>query len=232
MAGFRPRLWPTLIAAPVLLVLLGLGTWQVQRLQWKEALIAERDAAMAAPPVVLTADNAAELPRFRHATATGTFLHDRELHYGPRVFNGAVGLYVLTPLRLADGGLLLVNRGWVPEAARDPARRLQGQVEGEVSVTGVVMAYDPPNAFTPSNDPAANRWYAINLPAMSEAVGAPLLPAILAADAAPVAGGLPVGGRGRPELRNQHLQYAVTWYALAVVLVVIYVLFHRRPRGG
>jgi surfeit locus 1 family protein len=232
MAAFRPRLVPTLIALPLLLTLLGLGTWQVQRLQWKQALIDERDAALAQPPLTLTSSTSPGALRFRRAEATGTFLHERELHLGPRVHDGKAGLHALTPLRLADGGLLLVNRGWVPEAARDPGTRPDGQVGGEVTVTGVVMAYGPPNAFTPDNDATANTWYTIDLDAMSRAVGAPLLPVVLAADATPVPGGLPVGGQGRPELRNQHLQYAITWYALAVALVVIYVLFHRRRYGG
>lgn len=230
MAGFRPRLWPTVITVPALLVLLGLGTWQLQRLEWKTALIEARDAALAQPPVELTAATPPETLRFRRAEATGTFLHEHELHLGPRVHGGRAGLHVLTPLRLADGGLLLVNRGWVPESARNPATRPEGQVGGETTVRGVIMALFGPNPFTPENDPAGNSWYWIDLPAMARAVGEPLLPMVLAADET-ARGGLPIGGQGRPELRNQHLEYAITWYALAAALAAIYVLFHRRPRG-
>ena len=230
MAGFRPRLWPTVLTVPALLVLLGLGTWQMQRLEWKTALIEARDAALAQPPVALTAATSPEALRFRRGEATGTFMHSRELYLGPRTHAGQPGYHVLTPLRLADGAVLLVNRGWVPADAKDPAKRPEGQAAGEVAVQGVVMALSGPNPFTPDNDPAANRWFWIDLPAMVRAVGEPLLPMVLAADGT-APGGLPVGGQGRPELRNQHLGYALTWYGLAVALGVIYVLFHRR-RGG
>jgi surfeit locus 1 family protein len=231
MRGFRPRLWPTLVTLPALAVLIGLGTWQVQRLQWKTELIAQREAALAAPPVALPDDPAGFAAlAFRRVEAAGRFLHERELHLQPRVLHGQVGAHVLTPLQLDDGRILLVNRGWVPEAARDPARRPEGQVAGPQTVTGVLRAGFAPGWFTPENQPAANQWFWIDIPAMARIVGEPLLPAVLDADARPVPGGLPVGGQTPTEIRNDHLQYAVTWYALAVALLVIYVLFHRQPR--
>lgn len=231
MFGFRPRLWPTVITLPALGVLIALGTWQVHRLAWKTALLAQRDAALAAPPVPLTATTPPTALRFRRGVATGVFDHAHELYLGPRVHDGQAGVHVLTPLHLADGAVLLVNRGWVPDGLRDPARRAAGQLAGEQTVRGVVITPHGPGWFTPDNDPARNMWFWVDLQAMGKQVGADLLPYVLASDDTQVPGGVPIGGQGRIEIRNEHLQYAITWYALAVALLVIYVLYHRRPRG-
>ncbi len=231
MFGFRPRLWPTVVTVPGLILLVTLGTWQVQRLAWKTDLLSARESALAEPPVPLTAETSPEALRFRRGEVVGTFDHAHELYLGPRVYDKHPGFHVLTPLRLADGAVLLVNRGWVPEDLRDPAKRPDGQLTGEQAVRGVVLTPSEPNAFTPDNEPANNLWFYVDLAAMGEAVGAELLPYILASDDTEVPGGVPIGGQGRLHIKNDHLQYAITWYSLAVVLLVIYVLYHRRPRG-
>ena len=232
MASFRPKLWATVFTVPALILLIGLGTWQVQRLNWKTELLETRDAALALPPITLSKDTSPEAIGYRRGQATGTFLHDHELYLGPRVYNALSGLHVLTPMRLADGGVLLVNRGWVPTDGRDPRRRPDGQLAGEQTVRGIVLAPSAPGWFTPENDPAGNYWFWLDLDAMAAQVGEPLLPFVLATDETAVPGGLPIGGQGHVEVRNEHLQYAITWYGLAVVLIVIYVLFHRTPRKG
>src|SRR5262245_29106119 len=115
---FRPTFWPTVFTIPALIVLLGLGTWQVQRLHWKEGLIAERTARTTAAPIALPAggthlsDAALADLDFRHGAATGAFLHERELYIAARTMEGSVGYQIVTPLQQADGGVVLVNRGW------------------------------------------------------------------------------------------------------------------------
>jgi len=236
---FRPTFWPTLITVPTLIVLLGLGTWQVERLQWKEGLIAERTARTTAPPIVLPAAGTQLSPSaladldYRHGTATGAFQHDREMYLAARTMQGSVGHQVITPLRLADGSVVLVNRGWVPDDRRDPARRAEGQVPGTVTVEGAIRAPGRQHWLQPDNEPDKNRWFWTDLGAMAQHAGiAPdrLVPVFLEADAAPNPGGLPIGGQTRVNLPNDHLQYAITWYALAVGLAVIYVIYHLRLR--
>ncbi|MEQ9638490.1 MAG: SURF1 family protein [Alphaproteobacteria bacterium] len=232
MVGFRPRLWPTVATVPALAILVALGTWQMQRLAWKTDLLAARDAALAAPPVPLDAGTSPDDLRFRRGEVTGTFDHAHELYLGPRVYDHHPGVHVLTPLRLADGAVLLVNRGWVPQDLRDAARRPAGQVEGVQTVRGVVLTPGPRGTYTPDNEPANNQWFYVDLDAMGRAIGAELLPFVLASDDTDVPGGVPIGGQGRLHIKNDHLQYALTWYSLAVVLLVIYVLFHRRSRSN
>ncbi len=231
-SGFRPSFWPTLLTVAMLAVLVGLGTWQLQRLEWKTRLIAERQAGLAGPALPLPADDdALAALEFRKVVARGRFLHDRELHVGSRTSRGKAGYHVLTPLKVGDGTMLLVNRGWVPLDRRDPESRPAGQVGGPVTVTGILRVNAHAGWLTPENQPADNLWFSYDLPAMARAAGLPLRPAVLEADAGDIPGGLPAGGQFRTEIPNRHLEYALTWYALAVVLVVIYIVYHRRRDG-
>jgi surfeit locus 1 family protein len=225
---FRPGFWPTLAALAGLLVLLGLGTWQVERLHWKERLIAERQARLAAPAEPLPSD--AETWHawdFRRVSVTGEFRHDPEQLFGATAIDGQLGHHVLTPLIRPDGAAVLVDRGWVPADQAHPAARRAGQVEGEVRITGIARyrGSDRPGWFRPDNQPGAGLWFWYDLPALEGVLGLELLPVVIEADASASPGELPTGGQTRIELPNNHLQYAITWYGLAAALVAVYVAF-------
>jgi surfeit locus 1 family protein len=223
---FRPQLWPTLVAAGAFAVLLALGTWQVERLHWKEALIAERAAQLAAPPEPLPAQSDDwRAWDFRRVTVAGEFDHEAEQLYGVAAIEGQVGHHVITPLVRADGPAILVDRGWVPADQAHPAARRQGQLEGRVEITGIARyrGEGRPGWFTPENQPEQGLWYSYDLPALEAAVGIELLPVVVEVDATANPGGLPQGGRTNLVLPNNHLQYAITWYGLAAALLAIYV---------
>jgi len=235
--GTKPGLWASaLVALPAFLILLGLGTWQMQRLEWKAQLLATIEARQAAAPIPLPAELDPEqltTLSYRRVTVSGTFLHDRELLLLARTrkkIGGAVGAHVLTPMVTTDGRAVLVNRGWVPHDSMAPTRRSQGQVQGQATVTGVLRTPPAPGPFTPDNRPDVDEWYWIDLAAMATATALDLLPVVVAADATANPGGLPIGGQTRLDVRNDHLQYALTWYSLAAGLAVIFVLYHRRER--
>jgi surfeit locus 1 family protein len=224
-----PWLLDLLVALGVLL--LGFGTWQVQRLQWKNELIGTRAAQLAAEPVVLplaAADWRAF--DFRRVEITGTFRHDREQLFGIGKYGTALGRQLLTPLVRDDGAAVLVDRGWIPEDRTHPAARREGEVQGEVTIRGIARyrADDRPGWMTPDNQPGQGIWYWYDLPALRRAIGLDLPPVVVEADAAPNPGGLPVGGRTVTTLPNRHLQYAVTWYGLALTLIGVYIAFRRR----
>ncbi len=229
--GIRPLLWPTLITFPAVLLALGLGTWQVQRLTWKNAVIADRQAKRAAPPLAgLPAQFDPALHEFRRASVEGRFRHDKELYLAARSMNGNAGYHVLTPLALAGGqGHVLVNRGWVPLARKEPDSRAPGQADGAVTVEGYLRHPAERGWFVPENVPQRNFWFTIDLPAMAAAQDiSELKPYVFEADAAPNRGGFPIGGVTRFELPNDHLQYAITWFAMAAIGAAVYVLYHRR----
>jgi len=226
----RSLLWPTLWSALGFVLLLGLGTWQVQRLSWKEGLIAERNASLAAAPVALPADlAAARALEFHPVRADGEFLNDHELYLNAQELRGDQGFHVITPFRLADGRMLLVDRGFVPTDHERPDTRRAGEIAGPTTVTGLLRLPEPSGWFTPANEPAKNSWFSVDLPAMARAAGiGDALPFYIDAGKTPNPGGLPQGGQTITDLPNNHLQYAITWYALAVALIVVYIRFASR----
>ena len=205
-----PAMWPTIAALPVFIVLLGLGTWQVQRLHWKEALIAERDARLAAPPIAVEdvrGDPA--ITEFRRVRASGAFVPGRDMFLEARTYHGEAGYHVVSALALRSGGVVLVDRGWVRRRSAEPA-------SGAVTVEGVIRKAARLSPWTPDNAPARDVWFYIDVPQMAAAKQLrDVKPFFL--DTGPP-----------PEIPNNHLQYAVTWYGLAAALAAVYVLLVAR----
>jgi surfeit locus 1 family protein len=235
MTNFRPLLWPTVFSLPMLLICLALGGWQVERLFWKHDLIAQRQAAVAAPPAAVPKSLVeARDMEFRHVSDEGVFLNDKEIFLGATSEGGGQGYQVLTPLLELGGRIVFVNRGYIPAELKDPAKRAAGQIGGTVRVQGLLRLppAGKPSWFLPDNRPDLNYWFWVDLPAMSAADQLDrVAPFYIDADATPNPGGWPKGGVTRLMLPNNHLQYAITWFSLAVALIVIYVLFHRRNVG-
>jgi surfeit locus 1 family protein len=212
----KSLLVPTLFTLGGLVLLLGLGTWQLERRVWKEGLIAAREAGLAAPPAPLPSTLAAAQPlEYHRVTATGRLLGDRALHLHAISAAGALGWHVLTPMRLDDGSAVLVQGRFTTDADA-------GAMTGAQSITGLLrLPLARRGWFVPDDRPAANEWFAVDLPAMAAADKLErLLPFYIDAS-----------GEPPPDLPNDHLQYAITWYALAAVLVLFYILVLRRRRG-
>ena len=136
---------------------------------------------------------------------------------------------MVTPLAQADGTTVLVNRGFVPNERRDPESRATGQPQGPVTVTGLMRMDEPGGTLLQANRPDENRWYSRDTRAIAAARGlADVAPYFVDADAAPNPGGWPAGGLTRVALPNNHLMYAVTWYAMAIGLAAALVQVFRR----
>ena len=230
---FRPTLWPTLFTIPALAVLVALGSWQMQRLHWKEAIIADREAALARAPLsVASITSAGEALWFRPVSATGVFLHDSEIYMDGKSYRSNPGGQVVTPLRLKHGGVVFINRGWVPRELRDPARRAIGQIAGPVTVTGILRRSGRKSDWLPENQPEKDEWYSVDVGPMAKRLGlVEVRPFYIEAGPAANPGGLPLGRKPKILLSNNHLQYALTWYSFAVVLLVIYFIYHYKRPG-
>ena len=236
---FRPSLWATLTTVPAVLVMLALGTWQVERLHWKEDLIRRVEQRLHAAPVPLPADigDPSADPsayEFRPVTVSGRFLNDKAMLLLARPHQGQAGYELLTPLERADGGgVVLVNRGFVPMDKRDAATRPQSPAEGPVTVTGMVRLPQPAGWLQPDNRPGADSWARLDPPAMAASVGlSKAAPLVVEALPDPSRGAAPLNGiQPQVALPNNHLQYAITWYSLAATLIVVYVLSQRRRIG-
>ena len=224
---FRPGLWPTLFTVPAVLFMLALCVWQVQRLYWKEGLIAERVERTTAAPIALPAVGS-DLKEFEfHRVAlTGRFDHAHEFYMPARSQNGNVGYWIVTPLQPADGGQsLLINRGWVPEERRDPATRPDGQFADVATFDGIIRLPQVQAWFQPPNEPQKNRWFYLAPAEMAQASGLPFRTDLyLDAVKTDIPGNYPLGGQTRIQMPNDHLQYAITWGSLALALAVIYAI--------
>jgi surfeit locus 1 family protein len=227
---------PAILSALGIAVLLGLGFWQLERRVWKEELIARIEARTTAPAMPLPPESDwknlnADRDEYRRVSASGTFRHDREVHVYTVVSeqkgrHAGPGYWVMTPLQLASGASVIVNRGFVPLDRRDPASRRAGQVEGPVSVTGLMRMPEPATLFSPDNDPVRNAWYRRDPIEIARALKLErAAPFTIDADATPNPGGLPEGGRTRLNLPNDHLQYAITWFGLALALAGVFAVF-------
>lgn len=240
--AWRSLLAPGIAALAALAILIGLGTWQLQRMAWKDDLLARIEARAFGAPGAVMPESAwpswrAEADEFRRVRVTGTFLHRYEtpVHGLAPAERGAPvqGFYLFTPLRLADGAVVFVNRGFVPTELRDPAARPESRPEGEVTVTGLVRAPEERGWFRPDDVPQANRWFVRDPRAFAAAQGLErVAPFYVEADATPNPGAWPRGGQTRLALPNNHLQYALTWYGIAATLVAVFGAFALRRLQG
>lgn len=222
--------------------LVALGAWQVERGGAKKRLIARVETRVNEAPQPLPAESAwasmsPKTYEYQKVTAKGRFRHDLEarlhgLRQGDRPGQPTLqGFYILTPLVLADGSMVIVNRGFVPTERVDPATRAQGQLEGEQAVTGLLRSPEARGWFVPPDEPARNAWFTRDPGSIAAAKGlSRVAPFVLEADRTPVPGGLPVGGNTRISFPDNHLQYAVTWFSLALGLIVVFVVWVRQQR--
>ncbi|WP_075217005.1 SURF1 family protein [Mongoliimonas terrestris] len=242
----RRSLIPLTIAALVALaVLLGLGTWQVERLGWKEDLIARVNARITAEPGPIPGYDAWDdldpvAIEYQPVTFEGRYDHSREIHVfialtQPKGPVGGQGYFVLTPAETREGLWVFVNRGFVPLDRKDPTSRAEGQVEGFHTITGLTRPPEEPSWVSPEDDVERNIWFVRDPERMADAVGlypdrvAPFTVDVFAGESP---GGLPQGGETVIAFSNNHLQYAITWYGLALALVVVFVAVVRRQLGN
>jgi surfeit locus 1 family protein len=239
----KPRPWRGLLIPAVLLfaLLMGLGSWQIQRKAWKEGLIATLNERLATPPSALPAPSAwpsldQASDEYRRVKFVAEFDYGREaLVYAAasalRPDVSGPGHWIFTPARLAGGGIVMVNRGFVPQSQHDLAARAPGQVAGPVAIVGVLRWPEKRNWFSPADDPNGNLWFTRDPLAIAAAkgLGNGLGKGLGSAAAFYVEqeGPMPPGGLPRPgkivaNLRNEHLQYALTWFGLALVLVIAF----------
>lgn len=215
----RARLGLTIFLLALVGVFLTLGSWQVQRLFWKQDLIARVEARIHADPVQAPS-GPVDFTRdeYRRVTVTGLFDHGNSVLVQAVTERGA-GFWVLTPLRVSDASTILINRGFVPADRSSPEARIASELAaGPVTVTGLLRLSEPGGAFLRSNDPANDRWFSRDVSAIAQAKNlAHVEPYFIDADAAPNMGGLPIGGLTVVSFRNSHLVYALTWYALAAM---------------
>jgi len=226
---FQPRAVPTLLTLFMMAILVALGVWQVQRLQWKTALLAEIDRHMAEKPVPMPEMLGPQADwEYRRVSLAGSFDYAHEFLIQPRTLDGKPGYHMVVPFKRLSGGTVLVNRGWVSDEFMKSVQRPRGilHIEG-------ILQYPEKNVFTPESNPAKNQWYWIDISAMAKLLKLELPPAVVTiAEKKP--GVYPVGGKLRVEIPNDHKQYAIFWFTMSMVLAFIWFLSQWRvvPAAG
>ena len=232
---------PGVVAVAAFATLIALGTWQIERKSWKEALIETLTRRVAAAPVALPpkeqwARQKPENDEFRRVAFHAEFLQTQEAYVytagsALRPDISGPGYWIFTPARLANGGLVVVNRGFVPQDRLDTHTRGEGQILDAVDVVGALRWPEPRGWFAPNADPARNMWYVRDHLAIAAAKGwGEVAPFFIDQEAPSPPGGLPTVGPLTVHLRNDHLQYALTWYGLAVVLAAVFAIWARNWR--
>lgn len=226
-------LLPGVFALGGLAILVSLGAWQLERLVWKNDLIQRAEIRSQAPPEPLPPPATwpgldARSYEYQAVHVTGEFRHDDELHVytalsSPRGRHGGPGWWVVTPLEIQSGHIVFVNRGFVPETHKHAETRSEGQVEGPVEIVGLVREPEPQGLFVPDDNPESNVWFTRDPERMAEVLGIDALVAPFFVDARESPpGGLPQAGETVLTFRNDHLGYALTWFGLALTLVVVF----------
>jgi cytochrome oxidase assembly protein ShyY1 len=248
-AGRRGIVVPALFSLVVFAILLGLGTWQVERKAWKENLIATldgrlSDAPIALPPASEWAGMTAANSEFTPVRITAAFLPGRRLNdtqREARLYTGgsalrtdikAPGYFVFAPARLPNGTTVVVNRGYVanphPTASTPPVALPPGPVEA----IGVIRWPEPPGWFDTIHSVTDDLWFVRDPRGMAAQNGwGHVAPFYIDMEAPVPPSGVPKPGPIQVHLRNEHLQYAITWYGLAAVLVVMFAVWACRRRG-
>lgn len=220
-----PPLPASLLMLLGLAILCGLGFWQIDRLHWKRDLLLEIEQAWQnEPQAIETSDiNRADQQgrKFLRGIVRGTFLNDAAVLIRPRILDGQQGAHLITPLQLGDDSILLVNRGWVPDGKTE-------EIEmsfGPVAITGTLRYPDQPNSFTPANDPAQGQWYSIDPAMIAKTYDLKgVLPFIMMAERDNNLNkkSYPFAIGGRPDLNNNHLSYAIFWFAMTAALLAVF----------
>ena len=228
---FKPVFWPTVFFVFSLIILVSLGTWQVKRLIWKNDLISFYLKQSTNNIINLHKENfVSEEIEYRKVRLTGKFLNKKEVHITGKTYEGNAGFHVVTPFLMQNGNYALVNRGWVSENYKEAKSRSFSLINEETSVIGLIRYPQKKGYFVPENEPDNGFWFTIKPTEIKKHLKIDketfIIKFYVDALRQEKKINLPIGIKEKINIRNQHLSYAITWYSLAIVLMIIYLSYH------
>ena len=228
---FKPVFWPTVFFVFSLIILVSLGTWQVKRLIWKNDLISFYLKQSTNNIINLHKENfVSEEIEYRKVRLTGKFLNKKEVHITGKTYEGNAGFHVVTPFLMQNGNYVLVNRGWVSENYKEAKSRSFSLINEETSVIGLIRYPQKKGYFVPENEPDNGFWFTIKPTEIKKHLKIDketfIIKFYVDALRQEKKINLPIGIKEKINIRNQHLSYAITWYSLAIVLMIIYFSYH------
>ncbi len=238
--AFKFRLLPSLITIPAIIFMLMLGFWQIERLKWKSQLIDILMERTSRNAVELSFDDINKVnDEFTPVYIYGKFDYSHELLLQNRTYEKQAGMHLLTPFIITASDkinntninkAILVDRGWLPFAKTDGPFHKDSHIDDIIKLEGVVRFPTGQTSFIPDNMAAKNQWYFIDLEQISSHTGYDFIDYYIMANNNGDMNNLPIGGRWKINLPNNHLEYAITWYSLAFILLVIFLIYHRKKK--
>ncbi len=222
----KPPFWATTLTIMGISILGTLGTWQLHRLEWKEDLLTRINEQDQTPLAPLSAADLTPENEFLKGRLNGQYAFEKEIAVQPRTNEGTPGVHVITPYILNDGNTVLINRGWAPLGydLKTPAARS--------SIDVIIRKPAKPNIFVPKNTPEKDQWYALDIDAIAAtkniANPLPVLGYVLN-DTDAENTSYPDATALKIHINNNHLQYAFFWYAMAIVMLIVYGIRFIKP---
>lgn len=221
---FKPTLLPTLFTIPSVIILIILGTWQVQRLQWKNELIETFEQETAKTEVVWpVSDWDDQSLQYRKIILNGTFLHEHEM-FLYKNYQGKPGYDIVTPFKTDTDEAILVNRGWIP---MDKRHETFHDVT-DTTIDGLLIKEEKQGLFIPDNNPSKNVWFWMDINEAEHITNMDFPPYIARMIGVYEPNIYPIKADASLKFRNDHLQYAIIWYSFAIALLIIYYVYHRK----
>jgi surfeit locus 1 family protein len=218
-------LGPIIVGLGGFCVLVTLGFWQVQRLQWKNAIIAEAEQRLTVAPEALPATLDPGRDDYKRVTVSGRFDHASENYVLTSMPPNGPGFAIITVFETIEGRRILVDRGFVPQMFRDPSTRTDTREDGMIKLEGVLRWPSDKSSFTPDPNPSIREWYSREVPPLAEAMDTEEVMIVQGPTDGP---GWPRGGAAQVNIRNQHLPYAIQWFAIAGVWALMSILWFRK----
>ncbi len=227
---FRPLFWPTFFTIPAVILLISLGGWQLSRLAEKTELIAQFEQRSNAVAIGISqVSEPIEGFEFQRISAKGKYLHQLEIYLTGRTYEGNAGFHVVTPFSTSDS-VILINRGWVSEAYREPSTRPFSLTEGEIFVEGILRLPGRKGYFVPENEPEAGFWFTLKPDEIAhhlkqeDMINNFYIDVIRTGEIIT----LPIAAEVNIDVPNSHFNYALTWFGLALALIGVYLTFHHQ----
>jgi surfeit locus 1 family protein len=225
---WKLELVPLLVTITATISLIYLGNWQLQRLSEKEQFIANIEYNIANPAVSIS-EISSPIPLYSKVQISGHFLSDKNVHlYGRRTTSPEKdGYYLLSAFAADSGEIYLVSRGWLPHSAKNKIDTSSAETE---TIEGMTLPGEKKNLFVPANDLMNNIWFTLDLEMARHTLGVNVTDFYIMQTSSEYLpdGLLPLTTKNLSKVRNDHLEYAITWYSLAASLVIIFIIYSRK----
>ena len=220
--SFKPNPIPFIAFVCALAILTSLSTWQFKRLNWKTQLISERIESFEKDPVSFKEIDSPEKNEFRKILIEGELLNQHEMYMPALSKRGNNGFHILVPLKTIDGKRIIYDTGWIPLKMKEPKQRVENIVSGTKLFQAVIRTSGRKGYFQPENDLATNTWFLVEPESMSNFTNIELEEVYYLEAYKNGPNGFPLGNQTRIYLRNNHLQYALTWMMIAMGLIGVF----------